>query len=56
MFDAVLFYTFHCYMFYVTKIESEHDKSDRITYAPSKDTDQPERPLSLISLRCALSG
>ena len=36
--------------------ERPHDKTNKMTCAPSKDSDQPGHPPSLISLRCALNG
>ena len=49
-----------------TIFEPQHDKNNKMTCAPSEDSDQPGHPpslislrcgmLSLISLRCALSG
>ena len=35
-----------------TKLEQQHDKSNKMTCAPSKDSNQPGHPPSLISLRC----
>ena len=32
--------------------EPPHDKTNKMAYAPSKDSDQPGRPPSLMSLRC----
>ena len=32
--------------------EPQDDKTDKMTCAPNKDTDQPGHPRSLISLRC----
>ena len=32
--------------------EPVHDKTNEMTYAPSKDSDQPWHPPSLICLRC----
>ena len=32
--------------------EPAHDKTYKMAYAPSKDSDQPRHPPSLISLRC----
>ena len=34
------------------KNEPPHDKTNKITCAPSEDSDQPRYPPSLISLRC----
>ena len=36
------------------KFEPPHDKTNKIIYAPSEDSDQPGHPTSLISLRSAL--
>ena len=33
-------------------IEPPHDKTNKVTCAPSEDSDQPGHPPSLISLRC----
>ena len=38
------------------KNEPRHEKTNKMTFAPSEDSDQPGHPPSLISLRCALSG
>ena len=32
--------------------EPPHDKTNKMAFAPSKDSDQPGHPPSLISLRC----
>ena len=37
-------------------IEPQHDKTNKMTFAPSEDSDQPGHLLSLISLRYALNG
>ena len=37
-------------------IEQQHDKMNKMTCAPSADSDQPRQPPSLISLCCALNG
>ena len=34
--------------------QSENDKTNKMICAPSKDSDQPGHPPSLISLRCPL--
>ena len=38
--------------------EPQHDKTNKMTFAPSEDSDQPRHPPSLTdrSLRCALNG
>ena len=36
------------------KIEPPHDKTNKMICAPSKDSNQPGHPSSLISLSCAL--
>ena len=36
--------------------ETPHDKTNKMAYVPSKDSDQPGHLPSLISLRCALNG
>ena len=36
--------------------EPPRDKTNKLTCAPSEDSDQPWHPPSLISLRCALNG
>ena len=36
--------------------EPQHDKTSKLTCAPSEDSDQPGHLPSLISLRCALNG
>ena len=36
--------------------EPQHDKTNKMACAPSKDSDQPGHSPSLISLRCALNG
>ena len=36
--------------------EPQNDKTSKMTCAPSKDSDQPGNPPSLISLHCALNG
>ena len=36
--------------------EPPHDKTNKMTCAPSNDSDQPGHLPSLISLRCALYG
>ena len=33
-----------------------HDKTNKMTFVPSEDSDQPGHPPCLISLRCALNG
>ena len=38
-----------------SSFELPHDKTNKMACAPSKDSDQPRRPPSLISLRCALN-
>ena len=35
-----------------TIIEPPYDKNNKMTFAPSKDSDQPGHPPNLISLRC----
>ena len=32
--------------------EPQHDKTNKIAYTPSEDSDQPGHPPGLISLRC----
>ena len=39
-------------MFYCILSEPQHDKTNKMTCAPSKDSDQPWHWPSLISLRC----
>ena len=36
--------------------EPPHDKTNKITFVPSEDSNQPGHALSLISLRCGLNG
>ena len=38
------------------KNEPPDDKTNKMACAPSKDSDQPGHPPSLISLHCALNG
>ena len=36
--------------------EPPHDKTSKMTFVPSEDSDQTGHPPSLSSLRCALNG
>ena len=45
-----------CPKILVKIIEPPHDKTNKNDSAPSEDSDQPGRPFSLNSLRCALNG
>ena len=47
-----------CCKFRLEEEESEppHDKTSKMTFESSEDSDQPRHPPSPISLRCALSG
>ena len=42
------------FLFQQLPFEPSHDKINKMAFAPSKDSDQPGHPPSLISLRCPL--
>ena len=60
-FSLILIYTvcqdlsvqiFRIFTVHVVLMEPLHDKTNKMTYAPSEDSDQPGYPPSPISLRC----